>query len=65
LERATYSVREAARLLGIGRNAMYEAVRLGRVEVLRVGRKARIPRPVLERLLQNPRALTDRKGTSG
>lgn len=65
MERATYSVREAARLLGIGRNAMYEAVRLGRVEVLRVGRKARIPRPVLERLLQNPRALTDRKGTSG
>jgi excisionase family DNA binding protein len=53
---ATLSVPEAAKLLGIGRIAMYRAVRDGRVPALRVGRKPkyRIPTRVIERLLDDP-----------
>jgi excisionase family DNA binding protein len=58
----TYSVAEAARVLGIGRNAAYDAVKTGRLECLRVGRKCRVPRPVLQRLLENPRQLKDGRG---
>jgi excisionase family DNA binding protein len=53
---ATLSVPEAARVLGVGRIAMYQAVRDGRVPALRVGRKPkfRVPRPVIDRLLADP-----------
>ena len=47
------SVEEAADLLGIGRNAAYEAVREGRfpVRVIKVGVRYLIPRAELEELL--------------
>ena len=47
------SVEEAADLLGIGRNSVYEAVREGRfpVRVIRVGARYLIPRVELEELL--------------
>ena len=53
----TLSVPEAAKVLGIGRVRMYDAVREGRVRALRVGTKPkyRIPRRVIERLLDDPR----------
>jgi len=53
----TLSVNDAARLLGIGRARMYEAVREGRVPALKVGTKPkyRIPRRAIERLLDDPR----------
>ena len=47
----TYSVLEAGRLLGLGRNAAYEAARRREIPVLRFGRKLRVPRVALERLL--------------
>jgi excisionase family DNA binding protein len=47
----TYSVPEAGRLLGLGRNAAYEAARRREIPVLRFGRKLRVPRLALERLL--------------
>lgn len=52
----TLSVTEAARLLGIGRVRMYDAVREGRVASLRVGSKPkyRIPKRTIERLLDHP-----------
>ncbi len=52
----TLSVLEAARVLGVGRVAMYEAIREGRVPAIRVGRKPRlrIPKAVIERLLSHP-----------
>lgn len=50
-EPCTYSVPEAGRLLGLGRNAAYEAVRRREIPVLRFGRKLRVPRVALERLL--------------
>ena len=47
----TMSVPEAGRLLGLSRNAAYEAARRREIPVLRFGRKLRVPRVALERLL--------------
>jgi excisionase family DNA binding protein len=47
----TYSVPEAGRIVGLGRNASYEAARRGQLPVLRFGRLLRVPRAALERLL--------------
>jgi excisionase family DNA binding protein len=52
-ERLTLTVPEAAKLLGIGRQTAYEAVRTGAIPVIRFGRVIRVPRCVLERLLAN------------
>ncbi len=50
-ERATMSVESAAKLLGIARGSMYQAVRRGEVPSVRIGRRIVIPRRALERLL--------------
>ena len=42
-DRMTYSVDEAARLLGLGRSSMYELVNRGELPVVRVGRRILIP----------------------
>ena len=41
--RLALSVEEAAECLGVGRSAMYEAVKLGRVPVVRFGRRVLVP----------------------
>ena len=48
---ATYSVPEAGRQVGLGKNASYEAARRGEFPLLRFGRKLRVPRVAFERLL--------------
>jgi excisionase family DNA binding protein len=50
-EPETYSVPEAGRRLGLGRNASYEAARRGELPVLRFGRKLIVPRIAFERML--------------
>ena len=50
-DRVTYSVEEVARVLGIGRNTAYEAVRTGKIPALRIGRRYLIPVDALQRLL--------------
>lgn len=50
--RAAYTPRQAALLLGIGKNALYEAVRSGRVKALRVGRVHYVPTTELVKLLE-------------
>ena len=52
----TYSVREAAQVLGVGLNSVYQAIRDGRLPALRVGRKPklRIPRAAIKDLLRDP-----------
>ena len=47
----TYSVPEAGRIVGLGKNASYDAARRGELPTLRFGRKLRVPRVALERLL--------------
>jgi len=51
-ERATVTVDEAARILGVGRAAAYEGIRTGRIPSIRVSeRRIVVPRAALERML--------------
>ena len=50
-ERATYTVSEAGRRLGIGRNSAYEAARRKEIPTIKVGRRILVPRTQLDRLL--------------
>jgi excisionase family DNA binding protein len=47
----TYSVPEAGRIVGLGKNASYDAAHRGELPVLRFGRILRVPRAALERML--------------
>jgi excisionase family DNA binding protein len=51
MERETLTVDEARRILGIGRNAAYEAIARGELPVLRIGRRLLVPRTALTQLL--------------
>jgi excisionase family DNA binding protein len=46
------SVDHAAKVLGIGRNSAYEAIRRGEIPAIRIGRRLVVPVDALERLLQ-------------
>ncbi len=48
---ATLTIREAAKVLGVGRALAYEMARAGRIPVIRLGRRLVVPRPALERML--------------
>lgn len=51
IKRRTYDVPDAARVLGTGRNALYEAIKRGEVPAIRVGRRVLVPHAVVERML--------------
>ena len=51
LRRMTYTVEEAATLLGISRSAAYESVKRGEIPARKFGRRIVVPRAVLESLL--------------
>ncbi len=51
VDRLTYTVDEAAQLLGISRNSAYEAARTGDLPTIRLGRRILVPRSRLEELL--------------
>ncbi|MEW6470651.1 MAG: single-stranded DNA-binding protein [Actinomycetota bacterium] len=53
-QRVSYTVEEAAALLGISRTKLYECVRTGEVEATPVGRRWLIPAAALEELLGRP-----------
>lgn len=46
-----YSVEEARKILGIGRNAAYNAVNSGEIPSIRIGRMYRIPKAALDKVL--------------
>ena len=48
-----YSVVEAGRLLGLGRSASYEAARNGGLPVIKIGGRYKVPKAVLQRLLES------------
>ena len=54
-ELLTLSVEQAARILGIGRSAAYEAIRCGQIPAIRIGRRVLIPRVALLRMLEGER----------
>ena len=49
--RLTIDVPEAGRLLGLGRNAAYEAARRGEIPTLRIGQRLLVPVPRLLELV--------------
>jgi excisionase family DNA binding protein len=53
LTRHTITVTEAAKVLGIGRSAAYEAARSGQIPTIRIGRRVLVPRIALENLLKS------------
>lgn len=46
------SVRDAARELGLGRDATYALVRAGRIRCVRVGRRLLVPRSELSKFIE-------------
>jgi excisionase family DNA binding protein len=54
MERRTFTVEEAGAILGIGRNAAYEAVKTGQVPAIRIGKRLLVPRTELDKLLSRP-----------
>lgn len=53
-ERLTYTVMEAAKILGIGRDTAYRAVLEGQIPSIRIGKRLLIPKQALEKLLDRP-----------
>ncbi len=51
MDKLTYTVPEAAELLGIGRAAAYEAARSGQLPTIRIGKRVLVPVAALERFL--------------
>lgn len=54
--RATISVEEAAKVIGIGRSAAYEAARIGQLPTRRLGRRLLVPVPALLEWLGLPQS---------
>ena len=63
MERATISLVEAGKVLGIGRTTAYELARRGTLPVLRLGRKLVVPKVALERMLSEVGAVGMEVGT--
>jgi excisionase family DNA binding protein len=51
IQRRTVTVKEAATILGVGRNKAYEAARSGEIPTIRIGKRLLVPLTALERLL--------------
>ncbi|MCP4317733.1 MAG: helix-turn-helix domain-containing protein [Hyphomicrobiales bacterium] len=49
--RRTYTMPEAAQILGIGRTAAYEAARTGELPTIRIGKRILVPAAALDRFL--------------
>ena len=52
MDRKTLSVPEAAKALGIGRSAAYEAARTGQIPTVKIGKRILVPVAALERMLR-------------
>ena len=51
-QKMALSVREVSELLGLGRTAVYEAVRNGQMPSIKVGSRILVPRAALEAMLR-------------
>ena len=60
-ERKTLTVEEAARYLGIGRSAAYDAINRGDIPVLKIGRRFLVPAVALEKMLAEAGPLHSRR----
>lgn len=57
MERQTYTIQEAAQLLGVSARHLYTLANAGQIPVLRLGNRFVIPRGRLEEMLRDPAAL--------
>jgi excisionase family DNA binding protein len=64
-QRATYTVKEAARLHGISRGLCYEAIRRGEVPSIRIGRRLLVPKEDLRRLVSSRARSAASPGAAG
>jgi len=64
MERRTYTVTEAAAVLGISRTSAYERVRAGELPALRLGRRIVITRTVVDAMLTGAPALGGGRGSA-
>lgn len=51
MEKQTYTVEEAAEILGLSRNAAYQAANNGDIPTIRIGKRILVPRAALEKRL--------------
>ncbi len=58
MKKRTYTVEEAAKILGIGRSAAYQAVGTGEIPAIRIGRRLLVPVQALEQLLSTAKPST-------
>lgn len=54
--RATVSIPEAGKILGVGRNASYDAANRGEIPVIMIGKLKRVPVVRLKRMLEGDAA---------
>ena len=54
IERATYTVDEVSKILGIGRQLAYQKTKDGSLPVLKIGKRILVPRQALLKLLAEP-----------
>ena len=59
----TLNVAAAARIIGVGRNRLYQSIREGQLPVLKLGRRVLISRVVLERILAEGELTPNSNGT--
>jgi excisionase family DNA binding protein len=53
-----YEVPEAGALLGLGKNASYEAAKRGDIPTIRIGKLLKVPKAAFHRLLEEPAKAT-------
>jgi excisionase family DNA binding protein len=58
-ERLTYTVREAAHVLGLSRNSVYQGIATGEIPSVRIGRRLVIPRRKIRLLLGDNEAKSE------
>ena len=54
MNRLTYSVTEASKILGVSRGLLYNQIRQGEIRAIKLGRKVVITHAVLEEILGHP-----------
>jgi excisionase family DNA binding protein len=52
IERRTYEVEEAGRMLGLGKNSAYRAVHRNEIPSIRIGGRILVPKIALDRMLE-------------
>jgi excisionase family DNA binding protein len=53
-----YDIEEVAKILGVGRNSAYEAAKRGDFPTIRIGKRIKVPKAALARLLEQAGAGT-------